>query len=336
MIRHYIASVVDGRDLTTEEARRALTEIMEGRTSDAQIAAFITALAVKGETVSEIVGAAQVMREKVTPVNADAEDVLDTCGTGGDATGTFNISTATALVAAGCGVTVAKHGNRSVTSGSGSAEVLDRLGVRIDAPVPVVERCLREAGIGFLFAPLLHGAMKYAIGPRREIAVRTIFNVLGPLTNPARANRQLLGVYDPRLTRTLAEVLVGLGTTHALVVHGDGLDELTTTGTTHVAEARGTTVRTFELTPDQVGLPTADLKDLQVDGPEESARAIRNVLDGKPGPRRDIVLMNAGAALYVGGRAADIQEGVRLAAAAIDDGRALAALERLVEITTAS
>ena len=335
MIREHIGKVMAGRDLTTEETREALTDIMEGRASDAQIAAFITALRMKGETVEEIIGAAMVMREKATRVDAGTDDVLDTCGTGGDASGTFNISTATALVAAGAGATVAKHGNRSVTSGSGSAEVLQALGVRIDAPLPLVERSLREAGIGFLFAPMLHGAMKYAIGPRREIGAHTIFNILGPLTNPARANRQLLGVYDPALTRTLAEVLAGLGAAHAMVVHGDGLDEITITGPTRVAEAIEGEVRTYEISPGDFGFEMVDdIEALRVAGPEESARAVLEVLEGKEGPRRDIVLINAGAALYVAGKAADIRDGVRLAAESIDSGRARAALDRLVAITT--
>jgi anthranilate phosphoribosyltransferase len=346
MIRQFIAKAADRQDLTVEESRAAFTEIMEGRATEAQIAAFITALRMKGETVPEITGAALVMREKATRIDAGAEDVLDTCGTGGDAMGTFNISTAAALVAAAAGLTVAKHGNRSVTSGSGSAEVLQALGVRVDAPVPVIERCLREVRIGFLFAPKLHAAMKYAIGPRREIAVRTIFNILGPLTNPARANRQLLGVYRPELTGVLAEVLVGLGARHVMVVHGSGLDEIATTGPTRIAESQVTVVQegetrsqmvlksvTEEVHPSDFDLPTARLADLQVKGPEESAQAIREVFDGRPGPRRDIVLLNAGAALYVGGRAATIADGLRLAAAAVDDGRARETLRRLVEIS---
>ena len=333
MIGTYISKVVDGADLTVDEARDALVEIMEGRATDAQIAAFLTALRLKGETVAEITGAAMVMREKATRVNAGADDVLDTCGTGGDATGTFNVSTAAALVAAGAGATVAKHGNRSVTSGSGSAEVLAALGVNIEAPVGVIEACLREARIGFLFAPKLHGAMKYAIGPRREIGIRTIFNVLGPLTNPAGANRQLLGVYDAALIAPLAETLAALGSTHALVVHGSGLDEITTTGPTQISEARDGRVTTFEVTPEDFGLPTAALADVQVDGPEASAAAVRDVLDGKAGPTRDIVLLNAGAALYAAGRADGIAEGLELAAKAVDEGAATAALEKLVEVS---
>jgi anthranilate phosphoribosyltransferase len=291
----------------------------------------------KGETVEEITGCARAMRAKATRIQAPRPDVLDTCGTGGDASGTFNISTAAALVAAGAGCCVAKHGNRAVSSSSGSADVLRALGVNIEAGVPVVERSLREAGIGFLFAPALHQAMKHAIGPRREMGIRTVFNILGPLTNPAGAQRQLLGVYDPSLLEVVAQVLANLGSLRALVVHGDdGLDELTTTTTSHVCEMGEGRLRTYTLSPEQLGLPCARLDDLKVPDAVASAAAIRSVLAGKTGPHRDIVLLNAAAALVAAGKAADLPEGCRLAAAAIDSGAAARALERLIAITNAA
>jgi anthranilate phosphoribosyltransferase len=311
-----------------------MEEIMSGQATDAQIAAFAVALRMKGETVEEITGCARVMREKATRIRVPEPDVLDTCGTGGDAAGTFNISTAAALVAAGAGCRVAKHGNRSVSSSSGSADVLRELGVNIEAGVPAVERSLREAGIGFLFAPALHQAMRYAIGPRREMGVRTIFNILGPLTNPAFASRQLIGVYDARLLEPLARVLGNLGSVRCLVVHGDdGLDELTTTTASHVCEQDGGEVRSYVICPEDVGLPRARLDDLRVASVAESAAAIREVLAGRVGPRRDIVLLNAAAALVAGGKAKDLSDGLPLAARAIDAGAAAVALQRLIAIT---
>ena len=334
MIREAIAKVVGGTDLSCDEAAAAMDAIMSGEATDAQIAAFAIGLRMKGETVDEITGCARVMREKATRIEAPSPDVLDTCGTGGDASGTFNISTASALVAAGAGCCVAKHGNRSVSSASGSADVLRALGVNIEADVPTVERSLREAGIGFLFAPALHKAMKHAIGPRREMGVRTIFNILGPLTNPARATRQVLGVYDPALLETMARVLGNLGSVRCLVVHGeDGLDELTTTTSSRVCELDQGQVRCYSIHPGLCGLPQASLDDLRVDGPEESASVIRRVLAGAEGPHRDIVALNAGAAIYVGGKAADLAEGVRVAQECIDSGAAARALARLVAVT---
>jgi anthranilate phosphoribosyltransferase len=288
----------------------------------------------KGETVEEITGCARVMRQKATPVHAPSPDVLDTCGTGGDASRTFNVSTAVALVAAGAGCCVAKHGNRCVSSASGSADVLRELGVNIEADVPLVERSLREAGIGFLFAPGLHKAMKHAIGPRREMGIRTVFNILGPLTNPAGAQRQLLGVYDASLLETLAAVLGNLGSVRCLVVHGDdGLDELTTTTTSRVCELDGGTLRSYRVSPEDLGLPRARLEDLRVASPAESAAAIRDVLGGCTGPHRDIVLLNAAAAIVAAGRAGDLAAGLRLAAEAIGSGAAARALGRLVAVT---
>ena len=336
MLPDIIAKLVDGQDLSIAEAKAAMTTIMQGEATDAQIGAFLIALRMKGETVGEIAGCAAIMREKATPVDAGAADVVDTCGTGGDGSHTFNISTGAALVAAGAGVVVAKHGNRSVTSGSGSADVLKELGVDIEADVPTVEACLREAGVGFLFAPLLHAAMKYAIGPRREIKLRTVFNVLGPLTNPAGARRQLLGVYDPSLVEPLATVLGQLGSERAYVVHSaDGLDEISISAETRVAELRDGAVSTYDVAPEDVGLARAALDELKVEGPAESAAVITQVLDGAAGPARDVVLFNAAAAIAASGKAGSIQDGIGLAKQSVDSGQAKAALGKLVQVSHA-
>ena len=354
MIKPLIAKLVEGIDLTEAEMTGAVGEIMEGRVTDAQIGAFITALRIKGETPAEITGAARAMIAKATPIprqppiprqtpipraspvprpaasGLSGTEIVDTCGTGGDGTHTFNISTAAAFVAAGAGVTVAKHGNRSVSSTCGSADVCESLGVPLHLPPERIGECLATVGIAFLFAPDLHGAMKYAIGPRREIGLRTIFNVLGPLTNPAGATAQLLGVYARHLTGPLAEVLGRLGCRRALVVHGgDGLDEITITGKTFVAELRDGEVTASTIEPGDVGLSEAPMSAISGGGPEENARLVREILSGAPGPRRDIVLFNAGAAVYVAGKAGSLAEGVEAARAAIDDGRALAKLEGL-------
>jgi anthranilate phosphoribosyltransferase len=337
MIKEAIRALTERRDLTAEECAQAMNEVMSGEATPAQVAAFIVALRMKGETPEEIAGCARVMRAKARPIKAGAEVVLDTCGTGGDARNTFNISTAAAFVAAGAGATVAKHGNRAVSSHCGSADVLKQLGVNIEAGSDVVERCLREARIGFLYAPMLHEAMKFAIGPRREIGVRTVFNLLGPLTNPAGARHQLIGVYDPALPPILAAVLKNLGSERCLVVHGDdGLDEITTTGKTLVAELKDGEVTTRDLTPEQFGLPRAKLSDLVVRTVEEAAEAIRSVLKGERGPRRDIVALNAGAAIMVAGLAADLSSGIRRAEQVIDAGAAAKALQRLIRITNGS
>ena len=328
-----------GEHLTVEESVAAMNAIMSGEATPAQIAAFIVALRMKGETIEEIAGCAQVMREKAAHIDAgsSAFDVVDTCGTGGDARHTFNISTASALVTAGAGVTVAKHGNRAVSSTSGSADVLMGLGVNLQAPQEVVERCLREAHIGFLFAPLMHGAMKFAIGPRREIGVRTVFNILGPLTNPAGAKCQVLGVYDDKLVEPMAGVLKQLGSKRCMIVHGeDGLDEMTTTATTHVAELADGAVTTYQLTPEELGFPRARLEDFVVESAAEAVHTLRDILGGKPGPRRDIVLLNAGAAILVSGAASDLKDGIAKAGQSIDSGAAKAALDKLVAITNES
>ncbi len=333
MIRESIQQLIDGKHLTRDTAKAVMDEIMSGACTQAQIGCFLTALRLKGETVDEISGFAAVMREKATPIDGGA-DVIDTCGTGGDAHGTFNISTAAALVAAAAGVRVAKHGNRSVSSSSGSADVLQELGVNIEAEVNRVEACIREAGIGFLFAPRLHASMKHAIAPRREIGIRTVFNILGPLTNPASAKRQLLGVYAPELAPVMAEVLNTLGSIRAMVVHGhDGLDEITLSDETTVAELKDGTVTEAVIAPDDFGMPRAPLDQLRVKDVQESAAVIRDMFSGTTGPARDITILNAAAAIVVAGKAEDMMAGTDVAARMIDEGRAQQTLDRLVEVS---
>lgn len=336
MIQEAIKDLIAGADLGRARTRAAMDQIMSGQATDAQIGAFLVALRIKGETVDEIAGCAEVMREKATPIATTRPDLIDTCGTGGDDSGTFNISTAVAFVACGAGLAVAKHGNRSISSHCGSADVLAALGVNVEASPEKVGECLDEVGIGFLFAVALHGAMKHAIGPRRELATRTVFNVLGPLTNPAGAKRQLLGVYDSALTEALAGVLGQLGSERALVVHGsDGLDEITLTGPTQVSELRDGRVSTRQIDPRDFGLQLAPAEALQGGNAAYNARILREVLDGREGPRRDVVLINAAAAIAVGGQAEDTTAGLELARASIDSGRARQALDRLVEVSNA-
>lgn len=335
MIREMISRVVSGEDLTFQEARTTMEHIMEGRATDAQIAAFITALRMKGETVEEVAGCAQVMREKATRIKAGVEPLVDTCGTGGDGVGTFNISTAAGLVAAGAGARVAKHGNRSVSSSCGSADVLEALGVNLDLSAEEASRCIEEVGFGFLFAPSLHGAMRHAAGPRRQIGIRTMFNILGPLTNPAGAQRQVVGVYDRRLVEIVRGVLGYLGTERAMVVHGfGGLDEISISGPTLVGEVCNGQVRSFEIRPEDFGLTPVDVGEISGGTPEDNAEHIMSVLKGGKGPRRDVTLMNAAAALVVADEAADLADGFRRAAAAVDSGAALAVLEKLRAFTT--
>ncbi len=323
-------------DLTSDEAAAAMAEIMAGRASAAHIAAFLVALAMKGERPAEIVGLARTMRSEAVPVSRRYEDLLDTCGTGGDRSGTFNISSCAALVAAGCGVRVAKHGNRSASSQTGGADVYEALGVRVTAAPATVERCLEEARIGFFFAPTFHPSMRHAGPVRRELGMRTAFNLLGPLTNPAGATRQLVGVSRPELTELLARALMLLGTRRAWVVHGaDGIDELTTTGYTKVSECRDGTVNTFYLHPTDVGLPKAAAGALAGGDAARNAAIIRGVLAGERGPARDVVLLNAGAALLIAGAAKSLEDGIAKAARAIDDGQAARALDRLVAISAA-
>jgi len=333
-LKPFIARVLQREDFSRDEAAEAMNIIMSGGATDAQIAAFLIALRVKGETIDEITGSAQVMREKATFIDAGSADVLDTCGTGGDNSGTFNVSTLSALVAAGAGAVVAKHGNRSVSSNCGSADVLKGLGVNIEAPPPVVERCLREANIGFLFAPMLHKAMMYAVGPRREVGVRTIFNILGPLTNPARARRQLMGVFDKKLVGPLARVLGNLGAVHAFVVSSeDGLDEVSTVGPTYVAELRDGKVREYSFDAGDVGVPPATHDDLASGDVATGTRIARDVLAGGAGPTRDMVLVNSAFALVAAGIADSVESGLEVAAQSIDSGRAQAALEALCRIS---
>ena len=337
MIREAISRVIERKDLDEEQMVGVMNEIMSGEATPAQIGSFITALRMKGETIEEISGAAMVMREKATRIATgvavdEGEILVDTCGTGGDSSGTFNVSTTTAFVVAAAGIPVAKHGNRSVSSKCGSADVLEALGVNLDLTPEQVGACVKEVGIGFLFAPMLHGAMKHAIGPRREIGVRTIFNVLGPLTNPAGANVQLLGVYSPDLCEKLASVLERLGSSRALVVCGAGnVDEFTVTGDTKVAELNNGKIRTYTVRPEDAGLRRSRLVDLKGgETPEESAAILRDVLDGAEGPKRDMLLLNSGAALYATAKAPGLKTGVELAAQIIDSGAALAKLEALI------
>lgn len=329
-----LAKLVDGRILTPDEAHAFFAACLRGEPTPAQVAAAVTALRIRGETVEEISAFATAMREAARTLD-HPYDAIDTCGTGGDGQHTFNISTAAALVLAGAGLKVAKHGNRAMSSKSGSSDVLSVLGVNLQAGPAQQRRSLDEAGIAFLFAPAYHGAMRH-VGPvRAEIGFRTVFNLLGPLSNPAGAKRQVMGVYDPRLLEPLAEVLGRLGATRAWTVHGQGLDELTTTGETEVAEWKDGAVRRFTVTPEDAGLPRASLDALRGGDAEENAAALRALLDGAKGAYRDIVLLNAAAALVVADRAADLAEGAVMAAAVIDDGRAAKALADLVEATNA-
>lgn len=339
MIREIINQLLEGQSLSSEQGEAVMDEIMSGGATPAQIAGFLVALRVKGETVDEIVGCARAMRKAAVSVRPQRTDVIDTCGTGGDRAGTFNISTTAAFVVAGSGLGVAKHGNRSVSSQSGSADVLEALGVNFNITPEQVSQAIDEIGIGFLFAPNFHPAMRYAIGPRRELGVRTVFNVLGPLTNPAGAVAQLMGVYDPSLTEVLARVLRQLGSEAAYVVHGfGGLDELTTTGSNQVSyfgvPSGNDGITTETLDPRDHGFAPAQLEDLRGGDPQENARILRDVLTGEErGPRRDVVLLNAGAALVVGGIAAGIGEGIVRAAESIDGGAALEKLEALVDFS---
>jgi anthranilate phosphoribosyltransferase len=334
-VKEAIAQVVTGRDLAEAEMATVMTEIMDGQATPAQIGSLLTALHIKGETVAEITGAARVMRELASKVHAPSA-VLDTCGTGGDGRNTFNISTAAAFVAAAAGLSVAKHGNRAMSGAVGGADVLETLGARVELTPAQVEHCLREVRFGFLLAPAFHRAMRHAVGPRREIGIRTMFNVLGPLTNPAGARHQLLGVFAQQWVTPLAEALGRLGSTHALVVHGDdGLDEVSLTAPTAMAEWRYGSVHTATLAPEEFGLARCSLAELQVKSAQESADIIRAVFAGARGPHRDIVLLNAGAALYAGDAVPSIAVGVERARMAIDSGAATRTLERFVALTHA-
>ena len=333
-IQQAIAQLVAGANLTEREMVDVMDQVMTGEATPIQVGAFLTALRIQGETVAEVTGAARVMREKAVHVDAGEGCVLDTCGTGGDGKNTFNISTTVAFVAAAAGVTVAKHGNRAVSSGSGSADVLGALGVKTDVPTETVERCLREVGLGFLFAPLLHGAMKYAAAPRREVGIRTIFNLLGPLTNPARASHQLIGIYDGTLLETVAQVLGNLGSERAMVVHGEeGLDEISLGGPTAVAEWKDGAVTRYTLNPEEFGFETCPAERLTASDPAECAAMVTAVLQGEPGPARDVVLINSGAALCVSDRVSTLAGGIDMARDLIDSGAALDKLQHLVRLT---
>ncbi|HEX6143039.1 MAG TPA: anthranilate phosphoribosyltransferase [Geminicoccaceae bacterium] len=334
-LRELIAVVARGESLDQAAARHAFDVIMSGDATPAQMGGFLMALRVRGETVDELTGGALALRARMVEIQAPA-GAIDTCGTGGDASGTYNVSTAAALVVAACGVPVAKHGNRALSSRAGSADVLRALGVNIDASPATVERSIREAGIGFMMAPRHHGAMRHVAGTRVELGTRTIFNLLGPLANPAGARRQLMGVFAPEWVEPLARVLDRLGTERAWVVHGaDGLDEISTTGPTRVASLDRGRVETFEVTPEDAGLERTSLDHLRGGEAEANAVALRAVLEGARGPFRDIVLLNAAAGLVIAGEAGDLRAGVGRAAAAIDEGRAQAVLRRLVEISSA-
>lgn len=329
----YLNKLIAGDHLSQDEAYDAFLQIMSGQSSDAEVAGLLVALAARVETVDEIVGAARAMRDKVTRVRCSRE-CIDTCGTGGDGISSFNVSTTAAIIAAAAGTTVAKHGNRTNTRASGSAEVLQALGVNIDADVPVLERCLAECRIAFLFAPKLHPAMKYAVPVRKALKVRTIFNLLGPLTNPAGATRQIIGVPRAAMTELLANALAKLGCKRAMVVHGsDGLCDLTITGPTRISELNNGTVRTYDITPEDAGLQRASLKTLLVDSPQASADAVRAVLNGERSPRRDHALLNAAAALLITGAGENLRDAMQLSADAIDNGSAREKLAQLVKLS---
>ena len=333
MIKEAINILINNISLSEAEMAECMNEIMEGRATDAQIGAFLAALRIKGETVDEITGAARIMREKAAKINAP-EGVLDTCGTGGDMSHTFNISTTVAIVAAAAGIPVAKHGNRSVSSKSGSADVLEALGIKIDLQPEKVEKCLFETGFGFLFAPLFHPAMKYAIGPRREMAVRTIFNILGPITNPAGAKRQILGVFSGNLTETLARVLGNLGAEDAMVVHGqDGLDEITITNGTKASRFSKGKAENIILAPEDFGLERGKRDDLIGGDKDENARISVQILKGEKGPKRDIVIINSAAAIVIAGKTDDFRVGAEMAKDALDSGRALRKLEDIKRVS---
>jgi len=350
MIREMIEKLVKRENLKEEEAIEVMREIMEDKATPAQIASFITALRMKGETIEEITGCAKVMREKATKIkvdkdnivdldwdeiNVDYETIIDTCGTGGDGTKTFNISTVTAFVVAGAGFLVAKHGNRSVSSECGSADVIKGLGINLDIPVEKVKECIEKIGIGFLFAPLYHSAMKYALGPRREIGIRTIFNILGPLTNPAGANVQVLGVYNPDLTETMASVLKNLGSRSALVIYGEGsLDEISIIGRTKISQLKDGQIKTYYIQPEDFGFKKAILEQIKGGDALKNAQIIIDILSGKEkGAKRDIILLNAAAAFFAADAVKDVKEGIEMAKKSLDSGRALKKLEDLIKFS---
>ncbi len=335
MIREAIKKVVECKNLSREEAEASMKEIMDGAATPSQIACFITALRMKGETVEEITGCAAQMRAHATTIHPKAKHLVDTCGTGGDVSHTLNVSTISALVAAGAGVQIAKHGNRSVSSKCGSADLLEALGVKIDLEPKLVEACIDEVGIGFIFAPKFHMAMKYAMPSRRETGIRTIFNILGPLTNPANAHAQILGVFDEKLTKMMAEVLGNLGTKEAMVVHGmDGLDEISISAETKVSHLKEGEIETYLIKPEDFAIEKGSKNDIVVGGIEEGKKAALEVLESKDkGAKRNIVILNAAAAITVGGKSKNIKQGIELAIKSIDSGSARKKLEELVKFT---
>ncbi|MCL4144875.1 UNVERIFIED_CONTAM: hypothetical protein GTU68_024860 [Idotea baltica] len=333
-IQQALEQVLAGRDLSSEQMESAMNIIMQGEATSAQIAGFIVALRMKGECVDELAAAARVMRRLSSKVEINAQPLVDTCGTGGDGQKTFNISTASSIVAASAGVKIAKHGNRSVSSKSGSADVLEALGVKLEITPEQIAQCIEQVGIGFMFAPMHHSCMKHAIGPRKELGVRTLFNLLGPLTNPANAQRQVLGVFDDRWLEPLAHVLQSLGTEHALVVHAqDGLDEISIATATNICELRNGKIKTYQLTPEDCGLERSSLDDIKVDNVTDSANMISSVLNGDVGSAADIVCLNAGAAIYVAGKTESLKEGVQLASKQLASKAAQQTLAQLVEFT---
>jgi len=336
MIKEALSELIEGKDLSTEKAEQVMTEIMGGEATDAQIGAFLTALRLKGETVDEISACAKIMRSKATQIKPKVDGLFDTCGTGGDAACTFNISTTVAFILAASGIPVAKHGNRSVSSKCGSADVLEALGIKIELPSEKVEEAIEKIGIGFMFAPAFHQAMKYAIGPRREIAIRTVFNVLGPLTNPAGAEYQLVGVYDAKLCNSLAHVLKNLGLKAAMVVHGNGLDEVTTTGPTNISELNiDGTIEDYTIEPEQFGLEKVSVEELRSNSVEENARIVKENLAGFTGAKSDIILLNTACALKVAQKVKSIDEGIEYARKVIESGAAAVKLSELKDFTNA-
>jgi anthranilate phosphoribosyltransferase len=334
MIESAIKQIVIGQNLDYETTYKSMTEIMEGLATPVQISAFLTSLRIKGETVEEIFACAKAMRDKALKVSIDSDELVDTCGTGGDGANTFNISTTTMFVAAACGVKIAKHGNRSITSKCGAADVLEQLGININVDQKVIEKCINDLGIGFMFAQNHHSSTRYANPIRKELGFRTVFNILGPLSNPAGAKYHLLGVFDKRLVRTMAEVLQKLGTRHALVVHGDdGLDEITLTANTYVAELKEGKITEFVIDPRKYGFSLCKEEDLIGGLPDENAEILRNILQGKEGAKTDIVLINAGAAIYVGGKADSIETGINMAREAIKSGEPMKILNKIIDYT---
>jgi len=330
MIKEAIKMLVEGHSLTIEQAEGVMEEIMRGEATPAQFGAFVTALRLKGETVDEIVGMAKIMRDKAVRVKVNGP-LVDTCGTGGDAAGTFNISTATAFVAAGAGLKVAKHGNRAMSSQCGSADVIEALGVKIDLDAEGVGRCIEEVGIGFMFAPLFHPAMKYAAAPRREIGIRTVFNLIGPLTNPAGAGAQVVGVANGAMAEKIAMALEGLDCRHALVVHGEnGLDEIAINGRTIIYELKDGEIESYYISPGDFGLPEADMDNIRGGTAADNAAIMRNILSGNRGAQRDVVLMNAAAVLLAGDKVENLEQGFKLAEEAIDSGRAMQKMGQMI------